>query len=71
MSGTEHRVAQVSSHLNYPQGLLKDQVAIVTGSAQGIGAEIARQFAREGARVVVSDLDAGKFNASSHNNELS
>jgi len=32
------------------------EVAIVTGSAQGIGAAYARAFAREGARVVVSDI---------------
>jgi len=35
------------------------QVAIVTGSAQGIGAETARMFAREGCKVVISDIDAG------------
>jgi 3-oxoacyl-[acyl-carrier protein] reductase len=61
MSSTDSRVSQVSGHLNYPKGMLKDQVAIITGSAQGIGAEMARQFAREGAKVVVSDLDAGKL----------
>ncbi len=38
--------------------LLKDQVAIVTGSGRGIGAATARLMAAEGARVVVSDLDA-------------
>ncbi len=37
---------------------LKDRVAIVTGSARGIGAETARFLAAEGMAVVVSDLDA-------------
>ena len=35
---------------------LKDRVAIVTGAANGIGCEIAKEFAREGAKVVVSDV---------------
>ena len=37
---------------------LKDKVAIVTGAAQGIGAAVAREFAREGAKVAVVDLAA-------------
>jgi 3-hydroxybutyrate dehydrogenase len=36
---------------------LVDKVAVVTGAASGIGREIARAFAREGAKVVVADLD--------------
>ena len=36
---------------------LKDKVAIVTGAASGIGKEIARTFAREGAQIVIADLD--------------
>jgi len=36
---------------------LKDKVAVVTGAASGIGKEIARTFAREGARIVIADLD--------------
>lgn len=35
---------------------LKDKVAIITGAAGGIGREMARVFAREGARVVVNDV---------------
>ena len=34
------------------------QVVIVTGSAFGIGAAIARRFAAEGARVVITDVNA-------------
>lgn len=36
---------------------LKNRVAIVTGSARGIGAETARMLAQEGMAVVISDLD--------------
>ena len=36
---------------------LKDRVAIITGSAQGIGLACARAFANEGARVMISDIN--------------
>jgi NAD(P)-dependent dehydrogenase (short-subunit alcohol dehydrogenase family) len=41
---------------------LQDKVAIITGAGSGIGREAALIFAREGARVVVADLndDAGR-----------
>lgn len=36
---------------------LKDKVAFVTGAASGIGKEIARTFVREGAQVIIADLN--------------
>ena len=36
---------------------LKDKVAFITGSASGIGKEIAIVFAQEGAKIVIADLN--------------
>ena len=36
---------------------LQGKVAIVTGAASGFGAEIARQFAKEGAKVALADIN--------------
>src|SRR5262245_25758002 len=41
-----------------PRMLLRNKVAVITGSGRGIGRGIARRFAQEGARVVVIDRDA-------------
>ena len=42
---------------------IKDKVAIVTGSARGLGAATARRLAQEGARVVVNDILAEQAQA--------
>jgi NAD(P)-dependent dehydrogenase (short-subunit alcohol dehydrogenase family) len=36
---------------------LNDKVALITGAGRGIGREIALRFAREGARLVIADLN--------------
>ncbi|TPX64518.1 hypothetical protein SpCBS45565_g05802 [Spizellomyces sp. 'palustris'] len=59
------RISTVAGHLaaSHPKGLLAGQVAIITGSGQGIGAAAAKLFAKEGALVVVTDIDAVKAEA--------
>lgn len=37
---------------------LQDRIALITGGGQGIGKAIARRFLKEGARVVIADVDA-------------
>ena len=39
-------------------GLLQDHIAVITGAGSGIGRAIAQGYAREGARVVVLDMNA-------------
>ncbi len=38
---------------------LQDRIAIVTGAARGIGRAIAEAYVREGAKVVLADINAG------------
>jgi 2-dehydro-3-deoxy-L-fuconate 4-dehydrogenase len=40
---------------------LKDKIAFVTAAGQGIGRAIGEAFIAEGARVIATDLDAGKL----------
>jgi len=41
--------------------LLRDRRAVVTGAAGGIGSAVARAFAREGARLLLSDRDSARL----------
>jgi 3-oxoacyl-[acyl-carrier protein] reductase len=43
--------------------ILKDKVALVTGSSRGIGAAIARLFAQQGAKVVLNGRDTAALSA--------
>lgn len=42
-------------------GRLADRLCFVTAAAQGIGGATVRAFAREGARVIATDIDGGKL----------
>jgi len=47
-------------------GLLDGRNAIVTGSARGLGLAMAERFGAEGARVVLSDIDAAALEEAQH-----
>lgn len=44
-------------------GRVQGKIALITGAAQGLGEAIARMLVREGARVVLTDLNAAKVEA--------
>src|SRR5258706_14371484 len=41
----------------------KDKVAVITGGASGVGRSLAHRFAREGARIVVADIEQQALDA--------
>ena len=45
---------------------LQNKVTVITGAAQGIGAACAQRFAREGAHVVLADIDEARGVALAH-----
>ena len=50
--------------------LLKDRVAIVTGASSGIGRGVALEFAREGANVVIADIQEAPKQGKHHDQDV-
>ncbi|WP_304841524.1 SDR family NAD(P)-dependent oxidoreductase [Hydrogenophaga sp.] len=49
--------SDATHHNDEGHGLLKDRIAVITGGAQGLGLGMAQTFIREGAQVVIADLN--------------
>ena len=47
--------------LNSQSGRLSGKTALITGASRGIGSEIARAFAREGADLILSATSLGSL----------
>ncbi len=45
-----------------------NKVVVVTGAAQGIGKEVAKQYVKQGAKVVLADINEELGQASMHRN---
>lgn len=60
-SSTEGQTLDIQAQCTRAAALmLAGQVAIITGSGQGVGAAAAKLFAEHGAKVVVTDIDSNK-----------
>jgi len=54
----EKNTVVITERINMIENTFKDQVAIVTGAGEGIGLEIARRLALQGAAVLLNDINA-------------
>jgi NAD(P)-dependent dehydrogenase (short-subunit alcohol dehydrogenase family) len=57
MTFNEEPNTEETKHKGNAMALLRDHIAVVTGAASGIGRAIAAGYAREGARVVLLDIN--------------